>query len=183
MENDHLKKYGSTLEVIREGGVSRWPDPLDPLPGPSTAEQASEVIELYQFIRHNVECPNCFQLVPSDNIAIHADLCVAVWVGEVQSAEEDSEKKEELETSTDNDKLDIDQGINIKEIISNLVEQNVNKIDPRRINVRRKSLWADFKDARTRWNLKPSDPIRIVFLGEPQFMTGDQNENFSQVCL
>lgn len=47
-----------------------------------------------------------------------------------------------------------------------------------RVNIRRKHIWSDFKQARKKFNLLPSNKIKIVFLGEAAADDGGPRREF-----
>mgnify|MGYP002804295901 CR=1 FL=1 len=72
----------------------------------------------------------------------------------------------------------------LKTVAQELADEHVKKEDQKRLNVRRKDLWVDLKQACVKYKLDPSTPIRIVFLGEPAIDDGGpKREFFSGIAL
>ena len=125
-----------------------------------------------------VECPYCFQLYPIENIADHADLCIDDWVGEVDlpmqadsAQESDTEALHALEHRGDD--------VSLNEVLLKLIEDHVNKEgEARAIRVRRKCLWEDFKEARSKGKLSLTVQFRIIFIGEPAIDDGGPKREF-----
>ena len=49
------------------------------------------------------------------------------------------------------------------------------------VNIRRKHIWADYKEAREKYSIAPRDNIRVVFLGELDVDDGGPRREFFQV--
>lgn len=132
-----------------------------------------------------VECPTCFKLFPIDCIADHADLCIDDWVGEVDSSfVEVIELVEQSIVSEDGvnvpkGRVNSQIGVTLRDLLFKLVQENTNiGEEARRIHVRRKSLWEDFKTAKKKLKLTPSNQVRFVFLGEPAVDDGGPKREF-----
>ena len=64
-------------------------------------------------------------------------------------------------------------------ILETLQQQYVSEKEVR-VNIQRKHIWSDFKQARKKFNLEhvPSHKIKIVFLGEPAVDDGSPRREF-----
>ena len=62
-------------------------------------------------------------------------------------------------------------------IIETLYQQYLSEKEVR-VNIRRKHIWSDFKQARKKFNLVPSNKIKVVFLGEPAVDEGGPRREF-----
>ena len=49
------------------------------------------------------------------------------------------------------------------------------------MNIRRKHIWADYKEAREKYSIAPRDNIRVVFLGELDVDDAGPRREFFQV--
>eukprot|EP00794_Sanderia_malayensis_P013170 gene13169-14520_t len=122
-----------------------------------------------------VECPTCFKFFPIKDIANHADICCEDWIGDVQV--EGSENTDPTASTDFND--DIEHGreeCELKSIMGRLLTSLPEKRV--RLNIRRKYLWQDFKDIRSRGKIAPGDNIKIVFIGEPAIDDGGPKREF-----
>eukprot|EP00794_Sanderia_malayensis_P012517 gene12518-13801_t len=122
-----------------------------------------------------VECPTCFKFFPIKDIANHADICCEDWVGDVQV--EGSENTDPTASTEFND--DIEHGreeCELKAIMGRLLTSLPEKRV--RLNIRRKYLWQDFKDIRSRGKIAPGDNIKIVFIGVPAIDDGGPKREF-----
>ena len=143
-------------------------------------------------VGHYAECPTCFELFPIHSIAEHADQCVDVWIGEVENSQT------EIESDTDPLPLTMvgntSSGVtkNLRDMVKQIADVHVRKEEPKRINVRRKHFWIDFKLTKEKWNIDPGTPVRIVLLGEPavddggpkrEFLSGKITYNFQNINL
>ena len=63
-------------------------------------------------------------------------------------------------------------------VAQKLADDNIKKENQKRLNVQRKHLWVDFKQAHAKCKLDPSTPIRVVFLGEPAVDDGGPKQEF-----
>ncbi|XP_028394535.1 uncharacterized protein LOC114518737 [Dendronephthya gigantea] len=113
----------------------------------------------------------------------HADRCVDIWIGEVQV--EDSENESEIDTDLPDPGLyvELSDTSSLKNVAQQLADIHVKKEQPRKVNVRRKHLWIDFKEAKKKWNLTANTPIRVVFLGEPAVDDGGPKREFFSELL
>jgi hypothetical protein len=130
---------------------------------------------------HNIQCPTCFQYFSVQVIAEHADACVDVWIGDVDDSENDTDSdlpNPLLDAHTVDVSTEITTTTSLKTVAQKLADEHISKKDQKRLNVRRKHLWVDFKQACVRYKLDPSTPIRIVFLGEPAIDDGGPKREF-----
>lgn len=124
------------------------------------------------------ECPTCFESFHLSEIGIHADNCADIWIGDVGSSHSCS--SDEIETSNAfkaTTEIATDLNTNIKSIISDLASKCLTP-EAVRVNIRRKNLWADFKETKRKRNVTPNDRIRVVFLGEPSVDDGGPKREF-----
>lgn len=125
-----------------------------------------------------VECPTCFKSFPLADIGIHADICSDIWIGDAPpeySSTDDEQIEAKVQNSNDKTTEKIED---IKLVISDLASKFLISNEQVRINIRRKNLWADFKEARQKRNLTPNDKIRVVFMGEPAIDDGGPKREF-----
>ena len=135
------------------------------------------------------ECPTCSRFFPLNEISDHAGLCADVWIGTVKdeavliTAEETENPPSTADDSADPTSVETGSIISpddLTAILETLQHQFVSEKEVR-VNIRRKHIWSDFKQARKKFNLVPSNKIKIVFLGEPAVDDGGPRREFSQV--
>lgn len=121
----------------------------------------------------NIECPTCQQLFPVSEIADHADACCDIWVGEVAFPDSDP-----LPCSFElpQEQQRIDGDIPLKDVVSSLANSLSENLV--RLNVRRKHMWSDFKEARIKQRVNPGDRLKIVYIGEPAVDDGGPRREF-----
>ena len=125
-----------------------------------------------------VECPTCSLSFPIAEIADHADLCCDVWVGDVfEEIEEEVGESLKVEETVPV----VKETVSIKEVVHALIN-NMSNRKPRRVNIRRKLVWSDFKEARQKGVIGVDDHIKVVFIANQPLMMEDQGGSFSQVC-
>lgn len=136
--------------------------------------------------QREVECPTCSRFFPLNDIADRADLCADVWIGTVEDeAVLITAEETENPTSTANgtaDPTSVETGNiaspdDLTAILETLQQQYVSKKEVR-VNIRRKYIWSDFKQARKKFSLVPSNKIKVVFLGEPAVDDGSPRREF-----
>ena len=137
--------------------------------------------------QREVECPTCSRLFPLNEIAEHADLCADVWIGTVEDEAVliTAEETENPPSTADDDTTDptsVETGSiaspdGLTAILETLQQQYVSEKEVR-VNIRRKHIWSDFKQARKKFNLVPSNKIKVVFLGEPAVDDGGPRREF-----
>ena len=136
--------------------------------------------------QHEVECPTCSRFFPLNEISDHADLCADVWIGTVKAeavlitAEETENPPSTADDSADPTSVETGSIISpddLTAILETLQQQFVSEKEVR-VNIRRKHIWSDFKQARKKFNLVPSNKIKIVFLGEPAVDDGGPRREF-----
>ena len=167
------KGAGSSSEV----GVEA-PKPGSSNDGENTPHVQGPMMDMEEGLQ-NIECPTCLQLFPVTEIADHADACCDICVGEVAFPDLDP-----LPCSFEmpQEQQRIDGDILLKDVISSLAESLSE--NPVRLNVRRKHMWSDFKEARIKQRLNPGDRLKIVYVGEPAVDDGGpRSEFFSGVTL
>ena len=142
--------------------------------GQSTPQMHGSMMDVVKELRQ-IECPTCEQLFPVTEIADHADanvtfglvkllpliqfLCLVLrW-----SCHKITRNSKEL-----------------TEIllcrISNLAESLSE--NPVRLNVRRRHMWSDVKEARLKQRVNPGNRIKIVYIGEPAVDDGGPRREF-----
>ena len=147
-------------------------------------EQDDKQIDSKSFVCSSnslVECPTCSLSFSIAEIADHADLCCDVWVGDVEELGEvedsvanggESFKVEESLTVPE-----VNETVSIKEVVKALIN-NMSDGKPRRLNIRRKRIWSDFKEARQNGIIGAADHIKIIFIGEPAIDDGEPRREF-----
>lgn len=71
----------------------------------------------------------------------------------------------------------------LKQLISHVAETEMRGDEPKRLTVRRKFIWQDFKNARQR-KICPKNKVKVVFSGEPAVDDGGpRRELFSGAVL
>lgn len=114
-----------------------------------------------------VQCPLCLENYPLEDIQVHANAC-GMWL----LNEDDDElitvecKEDEPHTSGITDMTNQDLKQNLKDEITQLAKACIVNDTPRRITVRRKSIWEDFKNE-LRHKITPTTRVKVVFAGEP----------------
>ena len=126
---------------------------------------------------HSIQCPTCFELFSVHSIAQHADACIDVWIGDVEYSQDDTD------SDLPNPGLDVHEEVtsstaSLMSVAQKLADDHIKKENQKRLNVRRKHLWVDFKQAHGKCKLDPSTPIRVVFLGEPGVDNGGPKREF-----
>lgn len=125
---------------------------------------------------HSIQCPTCFELFSVHSIAEHADACIDVWIGDIEDSQDDTD------SDLPNPGLDVHEEVtstaSLMSVAQKLADDHIKKENQKRLNVRRKHLWVDFKQAHTKFKLDPSMPIRVVFLGEPAVDDGGPKREF-----
>ena len=128
-----------------------------------------------------VECPTCSLSFPIAEIADHADLCCDVRVGDV---EELGEVEESVANGGESFKVEesltvpvVNETVSIKEVVHALIN-NMSDRKPCRLNIRRKVIWSDFKEARQKGIIGAADHVKIVFIGEPAIDDGGPRREF-----
>ena len=70
----------------------------------------------------------------------------------------------------------MDGDIPLKDVISSLANSLSENLV--RLNVRRKHMWSDFKEARIKQRVNPGDRLKIVYIGEPAVDDGGPRREF-----
>ena len=174
-----LPKPETSEPGIREVD-SKEEESFDSKEGESVADPAENTRQL------EVECPTCSRLFPLNEIAEHADLCADVWIGTLEdeavliTAEETENPPSTADDTTDPTSVEtgsIASPDGLAAILETLQQQYVSEKEVR-VNIRRKHIWSDFKQARKKFNLVPSNKIKVVFLGEPAVDDGGPRREF-----
>ncbi len=145
----------------------------------SAAAGSSNCSELDEPKLHHTQCPICLESYPLSEIETHANNC-SMWL-----LEEDDFSSG---LSEPNAELTLERTIPpsatpkqvLMEEVSHLAE-TVLSDQTKRLTVRRKFLWQDFKDARQK-KITPKDRVKVVFSGEPAVDDGGpRRELFSGI--
>jgi hypothetical protein len=112
----------------------------------------------------HTQCPICLESYPLCEIETHASSC-RMWMLEEEDFSYDS--------SEPNDELTVEREIPpsvtpkqvLMEEVSHVAEAVLSD-ETKRLTVRRKFLWQDFKNARKK-KIGPKDRVKVVFSGEP----------------
>ena len=149
-------------------------------------EEESVVYPTENTHQREVECPTCSKFFPLNKIADHADLCADVWIGTVEdeavliTAEETENPPSTADDTADLASVETGSIVSpddLTAILETLQQQYVSKKEVC-VNIRRKHIWSDFKQARKKFNLVLSNKIKIVFLREPAVDDGSPRRQF-----
>ena len=135
-----------------------------------------------------IQCPICLNNYAFDEIENHADGC-SMWLLE----DIDKLPSNEIPTTSCASTMAISDVENvsttdlkehIKKEISNVLAMEMNNTEePKRLTVRRKFIWQDFKTARQR-TISPRKKIKVVFSGEPSVDEGGpRRELFTGILI
>ena len=111
--------------------------------------------------QREVECPTCSRFFPLNKIADHADLCADVWIGTVEgeavliTAEETENPPSTADDTANPTSVETGSIVcpdDLTAILETLQQQYVSGKEVR-VNIRRKHIWSDFKQARKKFNL------------------------------
>ena len=117
-----------------------------------------------------IQCPICLNNYPFDEIENHADGC-SMWlledIDELPSNEIPATSRDSTMAIANVENVSTaDLKKHIKKEISNIVATEMSNEDPKRLTVRRKFIWQDFKTARQR-TISTYKKIKVVFSGGP----------------
>ena len=121
-----------------------------------------------------VHCPICFNLYSFEDIERRADSC-SMWLIEddqlpADEFESETESPGCLSCSEEDNASQVLSKASMKESIKNnishVVAIEMSHEEPKRLTIRRKFLWQDFKSARLK-NIDPKRKIKVIFAGEP----------------
>lgn len=142
----------------------------------SAAELDDEVNSILSPKPQHIQCPICLESYPFAQIETHADNC-SMWL--LEEDEFSCDFLEPLQQSTSNSIVNDYPVIVEKEFplpegpkkmliqqISHVAKTVMGDKEPKRLTVRRKFIWNDFKNARQR-KISPDDKVKVVFSGEP----------------
>lgn len=126
------------------------------------------------------QCPICFFLFPVHQIEEHADSCSSFFT--VESEDDPLPNSPSRKVQEETRLLNVDSGSHTSCSKSLLKEQikswSANSSpDLTHINVRRRNLWEDFKNAR-RKKINSVSNLKIVFVGEPSIDDGGPKREF-----
>jgi hypothetical protein len=130
-----------------------------------------------------IQCPICLDNYALDEIESHADGCSS-WLLEdiyelptnVPPTTNNSSAIPNVKNVPTNDLKEY-----IKQEISSVVAAEMSSEEPKRLTVRRKFIWQDFKNARQR-NISPRRKVKVIFSGEPSVDEGGpRRELFSGI--
>lgn len=119
-----------------------------------------------------VQCPMCFEMFPMQHIQEHADNC-SPWAMKSEQSADLSEFRilVEMEESAELvPELDMPQ---YKSLLKEEIARCATRLSTnvKRINIRRRFLWEDFKAAR-KSKIGPLSNLKVVFVGEPSIDDG-----------
>ena len=140
---------------------------MDQQPGPSQGSAQSRTAGK-EVDSNTVTCPMCWDRFPISRIVQHSQGCSDLWVGEVHSPPQDD--VQEI------DPVAVKEETDIKSVIAEL-EGNLSG-DEKRINLRRRYIWKDYKDARRKFSVTAADKLKVVFIGEPAIDDGGPKREF-----
>ena len=143
---------------------------LDDEPESSTGAQASQ--QPRPSTSKEAQCPMCFQMFPMEHIQEHADAC-SPWAMELEQPADLSEcgnSADIEESAVQVAELDMSQ---YKSLLKKKIGECATCLSTnvKRINVRRRFLWEDFKAAR-KSKIGPLSNLKVVFVGEPSIHDG-----------
>ncbi len=132
------------------------------------------------FLVRGIECPTCFKRFPIEQIEEHADVCASHIIefgddtgpGDATTSDECRLERASEIWIDDNEQNDLTHSTLIK-----MVQKDMEKDPPVRINIRRKTLWEDFIKERNR-RVKPEKLVKVVFIGEPAIDDGGPRREF-----
>lgn len=135
---------------------------------------------VFFFTVRGFECPTCFKRFPIEEIEEHADLCASHIIefgddtcpGEATTSDDCRLERTAEIWIDDHEQNDLTYSTLIK-----TVQKNMEKDQPVRINIRRKTLWEDFVRERNR-RVKPEKLVKVVFIGEPAIDDGGPRREF-----
>ena len=121
--------------------------------------------------QQHVQCPICLENYPLSQIETHADNC-SMWL-----LEDDDFPNDALEEPADDITIEIPpltDSVRAMHVLKQEVSQVAEAVlsdEPKRLTIRRKFMWQDFKNAREK-KIKPKDKLKVVFSGEPAIDDG-----------
>ena len=124
-------------------------------------------------LSQTVQCPICLQNFSIQEIHQHAEGCSSWLLSEDDVIELTDVDNDQILAERENQKKICDMDKNVvkqmlKEEVSKLASLNVEKENQKRLTVRRKSIWEDFKDEMFKKNrISPCCRIKVIFSGEP----------------
>ena len=120
---------------------------------------------------NKVQCPLCFLPFPLQDIAEHADGCNS-WQPEPELIISDDEDivVEETKNPAEDEKSSLMNAIQT-------MSSTINAQEKVRINIRRKFLWDDFKQARAH-KVKAAGNLKVIFVGECAIDDGGPRREF-----
>ena len=146
-------------------------------PSASTSASSSAQDATNSHTQHRVQCPVCHQYFPLNVIEEHSENCGEEWIGVLSD-----EDFENASYNAEKDEIDVENvsegsPANLRAVLQSLANEFFNE-DVIRLNIRRKTLWKDFRDCHTRNKLSPSKQIKIVFMHEPAVDDGGPRREF-----
>lgn len=139
---------------------------------PESSIQAQVAQQPQSSTSKEAQCPLCFLMFPIEHIQEHADTC-SPWAMESEQSADLSECgiSAEIEESAEQvEELDMSQ---YKSLLKKKIAECATRLSTnvKRINVRRRFLWEDFKAAR-KSRIGPLSNLKVVFVGEPSIDDG-----------
>ena len=125
-------------------------------------------------------CSICEMMFSPQEIEEHAEMC-GDWIGDTDADMVEITKLIQHDTVPDEGSNDENKLLNVT--VKDLIEELKSCLsqDQVLINVRRKAIWKDFKEACRKLKIKPEQQIRLVFLVNQLLMMEDPRENSFQV--
>lgn len=140
---------------------------------PAQEIQSTLVEEIQSSPAPEIQCPICLENYPAKDIQSHADSC-SMWLleeGDEPFGDPLIENPVEADFDTTNagepaNMSNDDKKKSLIEEISRVARTHMIDEEPRRITVRRKCIWEDFKKA-VDGRINPTTKLKVVFAGEP----------------
>jgi hypothetical protein len=116
-----------------------------------------------------IQCPICCLKFPVHEIEEHADNCSTWLLESEQPAELYNTTEVEDEINSESAQTPSQIKTVLKEQIAGMVTGPLTEL--KRVNIRRKFMWQDFKAARQN-KFEPNSNLKVVFVGEPYIDDG-----------
>ncbi len=156
----------------------------------SSVEEVTVISPEHLTQSQTVQCPICLHNFNVQDIQHHAEECSAWLLNEDDEIEVKNFDNEQTVAERENQMKICDMDKNkvkqmLKEEVSQVASLNLEQEGQKRVTVRRKSIWEDFKDEIFQRNrITPSSRIKVVFSGEPAVDDGGpRRELFSGTML
>ena len=105
-----------------------------------------------------------------------------MWIGEREGEATPTvpESSRHSSSTAEDHSPDINDPPLLQSVLEELWEHHVSQSEIR-VNIQRKHIWADYKEARKKYSIAPRDNIRVVFLGELDVDDAGPRREFFQV--